>query len=1690
MEEIDELRAKVIASMAISTSNPKKKSPKNKEEGELSSSDTEENPTSSSAPSITATPPLVESNAAIMPKSNQSSKTGNFAYANDPPSFAETQHKKSVKQNYSKPLRNSVPSKVGNRYTSSWYASSVPKNNLVISFSDDDSGSDSQEQIPEKSSGRKEIRHAAGRSSTQLDPECTPITANNQIKRMPKIASSSRTSVSSMTKIHGANSRGLGPSLVEPVPHIRNTDNACAVQEHEVSAGLNLNNRKLENLRHQIAVRENQLKLKSVQQSKSTNSGSYHDHSGINLNKSAGKKNGPASGNTTKLASNEPEKKRLRLDSYQWKLNLDGQQQTQKSATKSESRLRLPSTENIRQKNGQLVSCSPQTTLDIVAEKQPAKASKQIPVLSGDLAPRVTNGESCRPFHDPTPSKAQNFQFLNRQGDISSSCYQSGKSNRLTDLSAVSDRSSSLLQMASRENNGGAFEFNISSPKKSNMDGPKVTGTFGAVRSPALEKGSQDNVVRGSISLQDYSDHNLLGPSHVSIETLTKMEESHDKELEEAQEHRRRCELEERNALKAYREAQRALFEANAKCTHLYRKRELFSAQFRAFMMEDSSSLWSSVWHQHKKSGMDCLNDAPDADADHLHALGHKARTEFEALNNNSSIQCTNGAIDHSFCQQTMGHNLASEPCIEVDGNMLGLLHHKDNDDINGFCTPIQHTNLSADEDEVASLLDHKTTQSMVMLKDVESIEERVQDLNKNSGVSSADNPDDYALLEASLRSELFARLGTKNTSKDKNLHDWEEHVSCNGIECLDEVKSDTPFSDKQYVESKVGGSSSLAEACTSTASIFSLPFPVFKLAFSYMKVTPLIDIEKIQKKTWENCVDDTSQKEESGRAQSELVLSDLRGNMGDMGSYASDRLIDPFWPVCMFELRGKCNDEACLWQHEKDYSGRKTWQHDNPESPNYEVALSTNVENIKSAPPIYSVGLDVLKTDLHMPGLVLARSIGRCWQKGFSTFSAAPITTTQRSLFTNMPFPYSSGGRLGGQGSWSRHSLYFQSQDDVLIKQGLDDPEQFLDRALVIFDGDVNDVEGVSKARSILAQALDAYPTSLPLWIVFLSIHYRNKPTIGKDDKFSHAIHHNEGSYELWLMYVNSRVQLDDCLVAYETAIAALCRHASLPDRDTVHDSACILDFFLQSVDCLRMSGDVEKAIQRIYGLLPTPTDVASKSFISLSDILTCLTVSDKCIFWVCCVYIVIYRKLPDATVQQFGSKQELQFMVEWPSVELTTFEKHRALELMKMGVESVILNGGKYERELQFLYSSHVQCVAVLEGLSCSQNLLDKYIKVHPNCLVLVLTSARLCRIYSGDRSFERFDEAIRSWHKETPGLQCIWNQYAQCALESEGLNFAKELMVRWFESVWKVECTPSGKLDVMDDGDMYNSPESLSPNPDVCLTFSNPMDEMFGLLNLALHMWLQKDDVKARLAIDRALKVASQEDFEHCVREHAAFVLSGVLDSMEYAPSSEILRLLNIYLKDPRVLPVSEPLSRKFCRDIRKPRIRQLINNILGPIPCNFHLINSVLESWYGPSLLPENDGDLQDLVDLVETLMDLYPANYSLALAVCKLITRNFTSGIASVSVMFWARSVLVSSIYQAFPVAPEHKWLEAADILSNLVDAQDIIESFHLRALSIYPFSIKVWMSYYNFSKKTGNGSLVIQRAREKGVKLE
>jgi len=591
--------------------------------------------------------------------------------------------------------------------------------------------------------------------------------------------------------------------------------------------------------------------------------------------------------------------------------------------------------------------------------------------------------------------------------------------------------------------------------------------------------------------------------------------------------------------------------------------------------------------------------------------------------------------------------------------------------------------------------------------------------------------------------------------------------------------------------------------------------------------------------------------------------------------------------------------------------------------------------------------------------------------------------------------------------------------------------------------------------------------------------------------------VKNNERSYGLWLMYINSRIHLDDRMVAYNAALTALCRQASAFDKGNMYASACILDLFLQMMDCLCMSGNVGKAIQKIQGLFPVAANSDEPHFLLLSDILACLTNSDKYIFWVCCVYLVIYRKLPDAIVQCFECDKEL-LAIEWPYVQLPNEEKQRAVKLVEMAVDSVemsvnseSLESDKNGRMAQQFALSHIRCTLVFDGLACCQNLLGKYTKLYPSCVELVLLSARLKKNGLGSVSFEGFEEAISNWPKEVPGIHCIWNQYIECALQEEGPDFAKELTVRWFNSVSKVQYPQNEILDAVDGNSSLGSLESTSAsNLDFLIPNSNQMDMMFGLINLSLAKLLHKDHVEAHVAIDRALKAAPPEYIKHCLSEHAVFLLNHEPKLRKDAPVSEKLKILNGYLNDTQALPVCEPLSRRFIDNIEKPKVQQLISSILSPVSSDFSLVNLVLEVWYGPSLLPPKSNQPKELVDFVEAILEMVPSNYPIALSVCKLLCRGYSYiNVTSDSVLYWACSILVDAIFHAIPVPPEFVWVEAAGILGDISGVKLISDRFYKKALSAHPFSMKLWSCYYNLSKSRGYVSTVIQKARERGIEV-
>lgn len=180
-------------------------------------------------------------------------------------------------------------------------------------------------------------------------------------------------------------------------------------------------------------------------------------------------------------------------------------------------------------------------------------------------------------------------------------------------------------------------------------------------------------------------------------------------------------------------------------------------------------------------------------------------------------------------------------------------------------------------------------------------------------------------------------------------------------------------------------------------------------------------------------------------------------------GSYIDDLEIDPFLPLCMYELRGKCNNDECPWQHVKDYSdsSRRQCQHGQSNHSGMIIlmffqldgshflafssssfaescnGLSSSTDETKVfkyedlTPPTYLVGVDILKADSHSYDPVLVRKISQCWQNFFSISLTLP-NLLQKDASADGLFLHDA--RIEAKGSWNRQSSYFQSGSTILV--------------------------------------------------------------------------------------------------------------------------------------------------------------------------------------------------------------------------------------------------------------------------------------------------------------------------------------------------------------------------------------------------------------------------------------------------------------------------------------------------------------------------------------------------------------------------------------------------------------------------------------------------------------------------------
>ncbi|KAL5206204.1 hypothetical protein ABZP36_034413 [Zizania latifolia] len=1567
----------------------------------------------------------------------------------------------------------------------------VSSDNLVITFSDDESGSDSGKSKQDKIRERKTTSQGTDRTGINMHTGIMRE-APQQKTHSLKVGSANWSAVPLTLRNSGVG-RGSSASFARRDPPIRQGTPQKATYKDGNVVGVSSTVHNLESLRHKIAARENELKVKRpISPGLVKDSGFPTGQTRSPLEKIGFEASsiGACSRLNVLVKHDVRPTKRLKpnqeCSNNQVRVNLVAPVPTVNSLGKNNAQ----STERREHiENGTTMDCD-------VNETERAVTTEPL------------DGHHSSSTKNLSLSKVQHrvIQDANNHAAVKHSVKRA--SPLFANEQSIVEDDSALVPITTVQAGGSveAASIQVKDQMRSTWNGqhvmPADNSTVPNLR-PHLQPGIENTEMNcgGQIG---------IGGQNTSLLSLLEMEEFQERELENAQEHRRKCEVEEREALRAYRRAQRALIEANERCAILRRKREVCSAQVHGLIAENSSLVQPlSIQNGGQDLVMPSLfNTQISADCQMPGNQGDRSGTPYP---NEPPQQPVDKHEAQSHCCDELAASTADPKFVST---------------VNGNSAPSDYM-----EDDLLFLSTKQARSDCI--SDLENhIEETIHVYSEENRQISGESVQDYELLEASLRSKLVERFGKKpylNNAAEATeelatgkvsetehqklsvymgppLQEADENVMTN-------AEGTMVFANDRHEKIANSGNalsmgncdtgeniSSLRELCMPLGVTHpSFPSSAPQNAARHMKcVFPVFHKKALDYKN--DCLTSNAASDATVNVP-DVTQNHAKENAKMHSTTRKDNAIvcsgiDPFWPFCMFELRGKCNDEECQWQHIEHHAWRKS-KHTKHAMPSDSGRIPYGLFQHILPVPTYRVGSNLIRADLNLIQSVLACSIWQYWQRGFCASFPLPLSV-QRVLPSDAPFLQAGDDSIADFDS-NRQLLNFRMLDSRKNKivQGSVDAELFLEGALVLYFGKVNKPDRL-KALLLLARAIEADPSTVILWVFYLHIYYQKDEGLGKDDMFSHAVQHNVYSYELWLMYINSRLRFDDRLDAYNDALSMLCQMTADTDVELKDRSAFVLDIFLQMVYFLCMSGNIEKAISRIYGILPTTTPDFSGDKL-LADVISCLTTSDRCIFWISCLHVSIYRKLPEEITDQLEFMKDLPRMLVWSPIELRVDNKRRSLELLNYAADKIavdinemVKNGDpSYLRLSQFLAVNHISCLAALEGFQSCANVLVKYIKEYPMCPQILLFSARLDGKYvSTCPDLKGFDELLQSWPKEVQGIQYLWNQYAEHAL-ADNIELVQKVLTCWFEECGNDSDMQSGGASgAMEISNEESVRPSLSSTQEVG-SVTSTSDHIFWLLNLSLYRMLENNLQEAKVAVDKALKLAHGESYEHCLREHAVVHTLEKPSSSTDIQTQATFSLISGYLVDQQNLPMRELLSRRFMQNVKKHRLRQLIVDTIGPASADSSLINSVLEVCYGPSLLPEKIGEVKYLVDFVESVMEALPANYRLALAVGKFVVKHCAGADpTSMGTRFWASSVLINTIFQAVPVAPESVWLEGANLLEKL-QAAETVKRFYQQATSVYPFSFRLWQAYLN-SCKVNNGSnteSIAEAARQRGIEL-
>lgn len=384
---------------------------------------------------------------------------------------------------------NPLAPKYSGRHASGWCAPLGANDNLVIKFSDDDSETDSEEKKNERTSGRDHTgvrvnRHKGSATSSQLNKKILQPVQSIQMETMPQKASSSRTFISSMNKIHGPSFRGFsaapvprGPQNQMHVSLIRSSTN----QERGSVRVVNSTDTELESLRQQIARRENELKLqrKSIPQTKDIFPSSDGDSHGTKLGIRTTKMSRSASGDAVGLVPKEQERKRKRDELSLSQLSSGDRPQMPKNVKESAIKFGDQVLEqSCCIKENDPMACSqcnkavPMVSRHPSPSRQPGKGDQLDLVSSRTLVEVEKDGEPSLSFVQTISSSLPNLVEPSNQGHnhlsgggLTGCCSLSNTS--LMPIDSLIGSTASPAKVTSNPEDGALRLLKLSSPMKS-----------------------------------------------------------------------------------------------------------------------------------------------------------------------------------------------------------------------------------------------------------------------------------------------------------------------------------------------------------------------------------------------------------------------------------------------------------------------------------------------------------------------------------------------------------------------------------------------------------------------------------------------------------------------------------------------------------------------------------------------------------------------------------------------------------------------------------------------------------------------------------------------------------------------------------------------------------------------------------------------------------------------------------------------------------------------------------------------------------------------------------------------------------------------------------------------------------------------------------------------------------------------